>query len=286
MSRTMERWIVVVVVATVLAVLGAAPAAQAQEPTTVTTALVRVAHLSPDTPGVDVYVDGQMAITNMGFEIISDYVPLPPGAHRVELRPTGAAVTSVAVLDQEVVLDSGTAYTVAGIGPRARLGLRVFRDDLQAPAPGQANVRVIHGEVDAPTVDLVTAAGVPLVVGAAPGDATPYASVAAGSYDLVIQDAATRAAIVSAPAVELGAGITYTVAVVGGAGQPARLLPIVDARAASLAPVGALATGMGGMADASQERSVLPTVGLVLAVAAVVALAVTASTRRRRARFA
>ena len=171
--------------------LGVAPA-QAQEPLdTSTSALVRVAHLSPDTPGVDVYVDGQPVVTNMGFQVVSDYLVLEAGPHHLEVRPSGADPSSPAVLAQDVTLEAGTAYTVAGVGPRATLELRVFEDDISAPAPGQANVRVLHGAVDAPTVDLVTTAGQALVAGAASAAATPYVPVPAGTYELVLRDSTT-----------------------------------------------------------------------------------------------
>jgi hypothetical protein len=258
----------VLVVAATLVALTVGPAAYAQEPSDASgDALVRVAHLSPDAPAVDVYVDGGSVITNMGFEIVSDYLALPPGPHRVELRPTGTAAAAPAVLTQDVTLESGAAYTVAGVGPLASLGLRVFEDDLAAPPAGSAFVRVIHGAIDAPTVDLVTTSGTTLVADAAPAAATPYAAVPAGTYDLVVQDSATAAVLLTAPPVELGAGITYTIAVVGGGAEPARLLPLVDARAAAVTPAGAVATGMGGAAgDDEPVRSVR--VSLVAAVVA------------------
>ena len=43
------------------------------------TALVRVAHFSPDTAGVDVWVDGKKVLSNVGYNTVSDYVSLPVG---------------------------------------------------------------------------------------------------------------------------------------------------------------------------------------------------------------
>jgi hypothetical protein len=39
--------------------------------------MVRVAHLSPDAPAVDVLVNGQRAITNLAFKEVTPYIPLP-----------------------------------------------------------------------------------------------------------------------------------------------------------------------------------------------------------------
>lgn len=47
------------------------------------TTLVRVAHLSPDTAGVDVYVDGERALGNVNFETVSNYQTIPAGRHKL-----------------------------------------------------------------------------------------------------------------------------------------------------------------------------------------------------------
>ena len=88
----MARWTRVLAVAAVTAgtVLVAPPGARAAE-----TGLLRLAHLSPDTPAVDVYVDsvadpgdGTALITvpGVGYGTISDYQDVPEGVYTVSLR--------------------------------------------------------------------------------------------------------------------------------------------------------------------------------------------------------
>jgi hypothetical protein len=43
-------------------------------------ARVRVAHMSPHAPNVDVYVDGSVALEDVPFGAVSDYLDVPPGA--------------------------------------------------------------------------------------------------------------------------------------------------------------------------------------------------------------
>ena len=124
---------------------------------------MRVAHLSPDTPGVDVYVDGAQAVGNMGFETVTDYLPVPPGSHELALRPSGADPSSAPVWSGAATLESGKFYTAAGSGPRAQLEAHLFTDDMTTPAPGNANVRFLHAAVGTEAVD-VTFAGSSLVV--------------------------------------------------------------------------------------------------------------------------
>jgi Domain of unknown function (DUF4397) len=40
-------------------------------------AQVRVAHLAPDAPNVDVYVNGDPVLTDVPYTTVSDYLPLP-----------------------------------------------------------------------------------------------------------------------------------------------------------------------------------------------------------------
>ena len=52
-------------------------------------AMVRVAHLSPDAPAVDVLVNGQRAITGLAFKEVTHYIPLPAAKVRVQVVPAG-----------------------------------------------------------------------------------------------------------------------------------------------------------------------------------------------------
>ena len=70
--RNRTSWIMVLL--GLLLALALVPAASAQG-----NALVRVVHASPDAPAVDVYVDGNKALSNVPFFTASNYLPLPAG---------------------------------------------------------------------------------------------------------------------------------------------------------------------------------------------------------------
>jgi Domain of unknown function (DUF4397) len=240
---------------------------------------VRVAHLSPDTPGVDVYVDGKQAVGNMGFETVTDYLAVPAGEHLFELRPSGAAPNSTPVWSGRPTLASGMYYTAAGLGPRAQLTAQLFTDSMTPPPAGQANVRFIHAAVGAPAVNVAFAGSSLQFNGAAFATPTDYQPVAPGRYDVSLKDG-SGAALVGSQVVEFSPGVNYTVAAIGGDGTPLRLLPIVDARAAATAPAGGLATGAGGTAPRPHSNSAL----LPFVVVAVLMSAIVASAAIRRAR--
>ena len=69
------RWLCVVALTTFFG--------QAQEGT----ATLRLAHLSPDAPRVDLLVDGELKLTDLSFSRFSGYLRLPPGEHEVQVFP-------------------------------------------------------------------------------------------------------------------------------------------------------------------------------------------------------
>ena len=90
-----------------LAVAIAAPASASNHAT------VRVLHASPDAPAVDIYLDDAAvsALTNVPFATLSDYLDVPSGDHNVKVYATGT--TTDPVIDVDVTLAAGTAYTIA-----------------------------------------------------------------------------------------------------------------------------------------------------------------------------
>lgn len=203
------------------------------------TARVRVIHASPDAPAVDVYVDGQRAISNLAFPKGIDYTPLPAGPHRVQVAPAGAGV-GAAVITANLTLEAGKDYTVAAIGPLAGIEAQVFNDDNSAPASGQAKVRVLHLSPDAPAVDIAVRGGPTLVSNLSFPNASSYAQAPAGTYTVEVRPAGTQTAALTIPNVTLEAGKIYDLGAAGLLGGKPEL-QVVDY--SSPAPRGGPSTG-------------------------------------------
>ena len=125
--------------------------------------LLRLAHLSPDTPAVDVYVD---SVADPAARITPDRRRLrhglrlpgrPPGEYTVSMRPAGAAPDTPPVLSTTVEVTGDSARTVAGVGLFDKLGLAIIDDSLATPPSGHARIRVLDGASNAQTVDVATA---------------------------------------------------------------------------------------------------------------------------------
>lgn len=220
---------------------------------------VRLAHLSPDTPAVDVYLAEAAGSAEprvfpaVGYGVVSGYLALPVGRYAVAMRQAGAPASAQPVLTTEVAVTAGDAYTVAGVGRYADLGLRVLDDDLSAPAAGRAKVRVVQASVRAPVIDVAAGSGPTIADGVQFATTTPYSQVEPGSWKLRLDSAGGSSTTAD---VRLAAGTVYSLLVLdaeqGGLTTELR----VDARGGSVVPDGGVETGAGGARDAvaGQDR--------------------------------
>lgn len=167
---------------------------------------LRAAHLSPDAPNVDVYVDGTAVLTNVPFKAVSNYLLVNSGTRQLEIRPTGTMTPVIDVALDIVAMSSNTAAAVgfvAGIEPLAIV------DDLAAPAAGNAHVRVIHASPNAPNVD-VYVDGIKVLTDVAFKGVSDYLPLAAGSHTIQVNATGTSTTVIDA-AVVLEDGSIYTV---------------------------------------------------------------------------
>jgi hypothetical protein len=224
-------WITMVVAA--LFALAIVPAAFAQG-----NAKVRVVHASPDAPAVDVFVNGNKALSNVPFFTASSYLDLPGGSY--DIKVTAAGDESKAVIDAKgVTIEGGKAYTIAAVGKLAEIKPAVLADNLAAPASGKAKVRVIHASPDAPAVDVKVKGGATLISNLAFPNASNYLEVDAGSYDLQVTPAGASDVVIDLPGTKLEAGKIYDVFAVGLVGDKTlKAQPVVTTPAAAPATGG------------------------------------------------
>lgn len=223
-------------------------------------AQVRVAHLAADAPNVDVYVNGEPALTDVPYTTISDYLPLPAGTQQVTVYATGD--TTKPVIDTPVELAAGGAYTVAAVGLVAdgSITAQVYKDDLKAPADGNAKVRVVHASPDAGPVDVVPAGGDPLVSGLAFPEATPYAEVPADTYTLDVNAAGTNQTAITVPDATLASGGVYSAFAVGTVyADSLQVLLVQDNAAAGATPTATASASASATASALGDH--LPDTG-------------------------
>lgn len=213
-------------------------------------AQVRVVHASPDAPAVDVYVNGDAAIEGLEFGSASDWTMLPAGDYEVQVAPAGTSADD-AVIEATLTLESGMAYDVAAIGLLADIEAAVYPVDLSAVGDGKARVRAVHASPDAPAVDVAVTDGPVLFKGAEFPNATDYAEVDAGTYDLEVRPAGTEDVALSVPGVALEAGTVYDVYAIG----------LLEDESLTLLPLATSATS-GETSDSAEEVHQMPSTGV------------------------
>jgi hypothetical protein len=219
---------------------------------------VRLAHLSPDTPAVDVYLKSDSgAVKDQKFDgvaygAMSDYLRLPADTYSVAMRKSGAAASTPPVLTTQVTVDNGGAYTVAGVGRYADLGLRVLKDDLKLPGAGESKIRVIQASVRAPVLDVDGANGKTIADGVQFATTTDYRQVNPGKWTVKVKP--TGGGETSDLPCTLGAGNVYSLLVLDDKSGGLKPELHIDAARQGAMPKGGVATGGGG----SSPRSPLP----------------------------
>lgn len=211
------------------------------------TGWVRLAHLSPNTPAVDVYLysfgdpSAELVLRHVGYGAVSPYQSVTAGEYTVAMRAAGAAATTKPVLSATLDVLAGRAYTVAGLGPESGLRLQVLDDQLTTP-PGEALVRVVQASLRQHMVT-VTYGGNSVVSDLAFASVSSYKAVRPATAALhIVGPNETVSSTIA-----LAAGTVHTVVVLDAA-NGLSVDNILDAQGSAVMPAGSAATGLGGTA--------------------------------------
>jgi hypothetical protein len=230
----------------------AAPASAAEGPAI---GWVRCANLSPGNPAVDIYL---LAFGNSGhptvlrhvsYGDVSSYMEVSAGQYTVAMRPVGASPSSPPVVSTNFMVNAGTNYTVASLGPAAARRIEVLQDRMAAPK-GSALIRVIQASLKQDQVTVSYGSDV-LAQQLAFGAVTSYMSVQPGTQTVRFSASGQQ----TSTSVTLGAGSVHTIVVLDSS-SGLQVDNLTDAAGSSSAPTGGAATGFGGMAPRPGAGSV------------------------------
>jgi hypothetical protein len=184
------------------------------------TAKVRAFHNSPDTPAVDIYVNGARTLSEVTYGTLSDYLRVPQGTYHVQVKVTPSTAADPAALEADVRLGQ-RPVTIAAIGSLTGDGgplqLKVLRDR-DTVSRHLTRLRVAHTSPDAPAVDVqarLLGRWVPVVRGLEFGQASGYLLLPAWSYRLRIVAAGTDTVVKDLGRVRLRGSTSYTAWAVG-----------------------------------------------------------------------
>jgi hypothetical protein len=204
------------------------------------TADVRVGHVSPDAPAVDVVVNddfGAPAVEDLAYAEVTPYLNPPPGDYNFKV--VDSATQSVQAINLDATLEIGTRTSVFAVN-RLDTGIEalVLADDPRSVAT-EAMVRIVHGSPAAGLVDIyVTAPGTDITTVAPAFEDVPfkadtgYVALAEGTYDVSVTPANDPSTVAIFATLPFSAGDVFTViardAVGGGAPFGAIVIDEVD----------------------------------------------------------
>jgi hypothetical protein len=273
--------VAVAVLAAILLMLAAPALALAAAPGA-PSGWVRLGHLAPHTPAVDIYLSpfGQpqrVAFRQAAYGAVTPYTALAPGTYTVSMRPANAPASSPPALSANVEVKADTANTMLVFenGPNDTIRGQLLTDDLSTPPAGDGKVRVVQGALDPNALDVTAIGGPTLASGLKYGDAGQYVTVPQGHWNVSLKsgDAVTPVSMDVQP------NTVCTVVVVHKT-SGLTLTELPDATATAVAPAGGAETGAGGTAPGSFPLVPTLVVGLVIGALTVSALRAGSSRRR------
>lgn len=199
-----------------------------------TGARVRLINALTSSSSLDLVVDGQVAVSGVGFGAASQYVSLQLATHQLQAR---ASSTGTTLIDFARDLSTEGAFSLIPAPGLSQFGALFLIDD-PTPVAGQGRVRVVNvAGVPGPiTVYLTPASGeitssTPTLPTLPFGSASDYVQVAPGSYRVRMARAGTTTDIVDLGTLTVAAGTVRTLLVTDApdGGLPTSLSIISDA---------------------------------------------------------
>lgn len=144
--------VMLVVIVTLLAPLPLI--AQEADPT----AYMRIVHLSPDAPSVDIYIDDTLSeVQNISYTSASQWVALPAGRHELTLVPTGGGLERAPFPPNRLrfAVDSWTTVTVIGSLENQTIRFDTFTQDMTAVSFGGSRLVFYHAIEDGSSVNVI-----------------------------------------------------------------------------------------------------------------------------------
>lgn len=189
-------------------------------------ARVRVVHGITDAGPLDVYVDGSLALIGILFADISGEVVLAGGEHAFAVVPTGG-LPETAIAAGTIALSDNTLAYAALLGTLDSASVGLFEVDNRPLDQGRARFRIISGVPDVDEITPIFTGGDALSEPLGFGDASQYASIDAGTYDLDFLETTSGASLLTLPQTSFAEGTTTDVILVGQVSDGS-LVPLVQ----------------------------------------------------------
>jgi hypothetical protein len=171
---------------------------QSIQSTNTQVAEIRFIDASPDItlPGLDFYLNGTVAIYNVGYKSYSSYIPVTPGTYTLAAKATGTTQT---LTSSAGTLANGHTYSFVVGSQLASLSATLLQDQTTSAPSGEISIRLIDQASKVGAVDVYAIPAGATLITTMPirtnlnfGDNTGYFSIPANTYTIAVLPAGTQ----------------------------------------------------------------------------------------------
>ena len=131
-------------------------------------AVVRAVHASPEIGPVDIYLNGELILSNFSYLNTTDYLTIEPNNYALAVYPAGAETsedgTGAIWIDQLNITGDSLAFTMVAMGIE-NFRVNVYADNLELIPGGQARVRFVNAVRNVDQVSFINAANAGTLAG-------------------------------------------------------------------------------------------------------------------------
>lgn len=131
-------------------------------------AVVRAVHAAPEAGPVDIYLNGELMLSNFSYLNTTDYLTIEPGDYALAVYPAGAETsedgTGALWIDQLTITGDSLAFTMVALGTE-NFRVNVYADNLELIPNGQARVRFVNAVRNVEQVSFINAANAGTLAG-------------------------------------------------------------------------------------------------------------------------
>lgn len=177
--------------------------------------LVRFVHAVPNTPPIDIYIDGARVVQSLSLGSATPHLRFAAGEVEIVVRQGGSNMNTPTITTRTLNL----ATTGGGFGHVAVVfqldgfqqpSLTTYEDILTPTNFGNSRLQVIHTVPDGPNLDVYTAAGAFYVPDVAYATSTSV-DPPVGAVSLQLRAAGLTRVLAEVPDVDLSSGFLYTI---------------------------------------------------------------------------
>lgn len=189
------------------------------------TSYIRVFHAAPESPRVDVYLNGKLIVRGISYRNFSVYLPVAPGTNNIRVFPEGKIANPI--INQNLNIPKEKIFTLAVIGESSNVSLLPILEPVMPKNPSKVYLRFTHLSPNTPNVNITLTSGDVLFKDIQYKETSEYILVNPGVYNIEARTVNTNERILYVPNIRLIPNRYYTIYAVGLSGRRPPLQAVI-----------------------------------------------------------